>query len=67
MTYRDSLNRFNSYALFHELANYVRAGGDLEGADLQLFEAAGESDIDDQSHKEALVDLLERLHDDDLL
>lgn len=67
MTYRDSLSKFNSYTLFHELANFVRAGGELEGADLELFEATGDSDIDDESLKEALVDLLERLHDDDLL
>lgn len=67
MTYRVELNKQSSYALYHTLSNFKRDGGDLDGADLQLFEAAGESHIDDESYKEALVDLLERLHDDDLL
>ncbi len=67
MTYRDLLVHQTSYSLYHTLANFVRADGELEGADLQLFEAAGESHIDDESYKEALVDLVERLHDEDLL
>lgn len=67
MTYRDHLKHQTSYSLYHDLSNFVRAGGDLEGADLQLFEAAGESHIDDESYKEALMDLIERLHDADLM
>lgn len=67
MTYRDVLNHQTSYSLYLTLSNFKREGGDLEGADLQLFEAAGESHIDDEGYKEALVDLVERLHDEDLL
>lgn len=67
MTYRDKLNKQTSYALYHTLANYMRSGGELKGEDLELFEASGESPTEDESYKEALVDLIERLHDDDLL
>lgn len=67
MTYRDALKRQTSYTLYRIVSNFVREGGDLEKVDQQLFEAAGESHIDDESYKEALVDLIERLHDDDLL
>ena len=67
MTYRDLLQRQTSYSLYHQLSNFVCCGGELEEADLELFERAGESHIDDESDKEALMDLIERLHDDDLL
>ena len=67
MTYRDELNKKTSYELYRIVSNFVRQGGDLEKADQQLFETVAESDIDDESYKAALVDLVERLHDDDLL
>jgi hypothetical protein len=67
MTYRDELNKKSSYELYCIVAHYNREGGDLTGDDLKLFETEMESDIDDESNKEALVELVERLHDDDLL
>ena len=56
-----------SYDLFHMLANYKRSGGELDPVDEQLYEAVGDSHIDDESYKEALVDLLERLEDSGLV
>ena len=67
MTYRDELAKKTSYQLYCMLSHSPWADGDMEKADKQLFEAVAESDIDDESYKEALVDLIERLHDDDLL
>lgn len=67
MTYRDELNKKTSYQLYRTVSKFVREVGDLEKADQQLFEAVAESDIHDESYKAPLVDLIERLHDDDLL
>jgi len=67
MTYRDELNEKTSYRLYTTVKDFMRSGGVLSPADEQLMEVAGESHYEDESDKEALMDLLERLHDDDLL
>lgn len=67
MTYRSELMTRTSCELYHMLATFVWNGGDLEGADEELYIKVGETKVDDESYKDALIDLVERLHDDDLL
>ena len=66
MTYRDELNKKSSYELYHIVASFRLNGGDLAEADKELFITVS-WDVDNESYKEALVDLIERLHNDDLL
>lgn len=67
MTYRDELNKKTSYQLYCMVTAYVRKGGDLDAHDTKFIADAGESHHEDESDKEALADLVERLHDDDLI
>ena len=67
MTSQDHIKKTTSYDLFHMVANYKRSGGKLDPVDEQLYEAVGNSHIDDESYKEALVDLVERLEDSGLV
>lgn len=67
MTYRDDLNRKTSYELYCMVSAFVREGGELSPPDEELMAAEAESHYEDESRKEDLVDLVDRLHDDDLL
>lgn len=67
MTYHDELMAKPSHVLYTMVVSYRWGGGDLEGADLQLYETMGETHWEDESHKDALVELVERLHNDDLI
>lgn len=67
MTYRDMLMEKSSALLYHTLYVYVTGGGDLEPEEMTVFEAVGEELSEDETHHDQLVDIVERLHDDDLL
>ena len=67
MTYRDELNQKTSFELYRMLSQFDSQGGELEGADNELYLRAAESKVEDESDKDVLVELVERLHNDDLL
>lgn len=67
MTYRDELMKKTANQLYGILYRYEAGGGELNGDDMRLFMEVGDEKGEDERSHDRLVDLIERLHDDDLL
>lgn len=67
MTYRDELMKKTANQLYGILYRYEAEGGELNEEDMRLFEEVGDEKGEDERSHDKLVDLIERLHDDDLL
>ncbi len=67
MTYHDELNLKTSQELYSTVVRYKWEGGELTEGEEELLEVVGATQSRDQSYKGALVKLVERLHNDDLL
>lgn len=67
MAYRDELTQQTSFDLYRTLANFLREGGELTPDEEEFVNEVGNTRTEDERYKEALVDLVERLHDGGIL